>query len=91
MTDTELKMTAQQRASLLDAALGGPHPLAFLDSAVMTLEMVGRHEDGTAAAWIGCLYAEGEIELLMGLRAAWRRGEDRSPAEAARRTADCED
>lgn len=89
MSDAEIKMTPQQMAGLLDVAFRCPHPLAFLDSAVTTFKMVGRHEDGTATAWAGCLYAEGEIEVLMRLRAAWRKGEKRSAAEAMRCIARC--
>lgn len=86
MVHDELTMTPAQKASLVDSAFRHPCPLDFLDAAVMTLRMVGRTADCTTAAWIGCLLVEGEMEILMGLRAAWRRGEDRSVAEAARMT-----
>lgn len=71
--------------SLLDAAFQAPNPLSFLESASGTFNMIGRRADGTATAWIGCLYAEGEIELLMSLRAAWQRGEHSCPKMAAQR------
>ena len=83
MFDSEPTMTPSQMAALVDAALGAQHPLSFFDSAVATFNVIGRHRDGTAAAWIGCLYAENEIELLLSLRSAWRRGEDRCPRKAA--------
>ena len=86
---TELKMTPVQLAALVDAAFRTPHPLSFLDAAVLTLKTVGRHGDGTTTAWIACLYAEGEIEAVMSLRAAWRRGEDRSAAEAGKAVLRC--
>lgn len=80
-------MTPAQMASLVDAAFRSPHPLAFFDSAAMTFRMIGRLVDCTTVAWIGCLYAEGEMEILMGLKAAWRRGEERCPGRAARHAA----
>ena len=81
----ELRMTPAQKITLTDAALRAPQPLSFLDSAVTTFNMIGRHHDGFTTAWIGCLYAEGEIEALMSLRAAWQRGEDQCPEAAAGR------
>ena len=81
----ELMMTPAQKITLIDAALRAPQPLSFLDSAVVTFNMIGRHQDGLTTAWIGCLYAEGEIETLMSLRAAWQRGEDQCPEAAASR------
>ena len=80
MAQTELTMTPAQMAFLLDSAFRHPRPLDFLDATVMTLRMVGRPIDGTTAAWIGCLLAEEEMEILMSLRAAWLRNEARSPA-----------
>ncbi len=70
MYTTRQKMTPAQLAALVDEALRTHHPLSFLDSAVVTFKTIGRHEDGTAAAWIRCLYAEGEIEAIMCLRTA---------------------
>ncbi len=55
----------------------------YLDGAVSLFKLLDRIEDAKAAVWIGCLYAEGEIEVLMTLRAAWRSGEDKCPGEAA--------
>ena len=89
MHTVERKMTPAQLAAFVDAALRSPHPLSFFDAAVMTFKMIGRHEDGTAAAWIGCLYAEGEIEAVMRLRAAWRRGEDKSSAQVGKAVLRC--
>ena len=77
-------MNGAQLAALLDAAMQSPYPLSFLDAVVTSFKTIGRHKDATAAAWVGCLYAEGEIEPLMSLRAAWIRGEETSPREAAR-------
>ncbi len=74
-------------AGLVDAAFRSPHPLTFFDTAVVTFRMIGRREDATATAWMGCLLAEGEIETLMSLRAMWRQGHARNPADAARRVA----
>lgn len=85
----EQKMTPAQMACLVDAALKAPHAVTFLDSAVATFHMLGRHSDGATTAWIGCLLAEGEMEALMSLRAAWRRGEGRAPAEVTRRVMRC--
>ena len=82
-------MTPSQMVSLIDAAFRAPHPLSFFESAGTIFNMIGRREDGTATAWIGCLYAEGEIELLMSLRAAWQRGENRCPKMAAQRALNC--
>ncbi len=82
-----LRMSPTQMASLVDAALRCLHPLCFLDSAVMTFKVLGRNEDATATAWMGCLLAEGEIEALLNLRATWKRGQARSPADAARQVA----
>lgn len=79
----EPRMTPAQKTALVDAALRARHPLSFLDSAVVTFNLIGRHEDGATTAWMGCLYAEGEIEILLSLRAAWKRGEDRCPKMAA--------
>ena len=86
MAQTELTMTPGQMASLLDGAFRHPRPLDFLDAVVMALRTAGRTTDTTTAAWMGCLYVEDEMEILMGLRAAWLRGEERSIAEAARAT-----
>lgn len=44
--------------------------------------MIGRNDDAEATAVLGCLYAEGEIELLLSLRATWRRSEERCPFAA---------
>ena len=87
---TELRMTPPQMAAFVDAALQAPHPLSFFDAAVSAFRLVGRQADSTTSAWIGCLYAEGEIELLMSLRASWRRGEDRCPKMAARHALRCQ-
>ena len=89
MPIVEPGMNPEQLASLVDAAWRSPNPLTFLDTVVMTLKTLGRHADGTTVAWIGCLHAEGEVEILMALRAAWRRGEERSPAEASRSRMRC--
>lgn len=89
MPIVEPRMTPAQLASLVDAAWRCPHPLTFLDTVVVTLKALGRHADGTTVAWIGCLHAEGEVEILMALRAAWRRGDDRSPADASRSRTNC--
>ncbi|RYB01448.1 hypothetical protein [Lichenibacterium ramalinae] len=78
-----LQMTPPQMAKLLDAALSMPDPLSYLDGTVSLFKVFGRNADANAAAWIGCLYAEGEIEVLMSLRWEWRRGRHKSPAEAA--------
>ncbi|WP_237482990.1 hypothetical protein [Lichenibacterium dinghuense] len=87
MPSSEQQMTTEQLVALVDATLCSPHPLAFLDAVVTVFKWIGRHQDGTATAWIGCLYAESEIELLLGLRAAWERGQRLSPGEAARNAA----
>lgn len=81
----EPRMTPAQKIALINAALRAPHPLSFFDSAAMTFNMIERRGDGSTTAWIGCLYAEGEIEVLMSLRAAWQRGEDQCPEAAASR------
>lgn len=90
MSVVEPEMTAARLASLVDAAFRTPHPLTFRDAVVTTLKTIGRHADGATTAWIGCLYAEGEVEVLMGLRAAWLRDEHRSPADAASSISSCE-
>jgi hypothetical protein len=77
-------MTPTQMAALLDAAMRLPAPLTYFDGAVSLFKVLGRHEDATATAWMGCLFAEDEIEILLTLRTAWRRGEAKSPAEAMR-------
>lgn len=89
MSHDEPTMTVTQKASLVDAAFRHSSPLDFLDAVMVTLRTVDRPKDAMTAAWLGCLYAEGELEILMGLRAAWRRGEDRSPSEAAKATKRC--
>jgi hypothetical protein len=81
------RMTPYQMASLLDAAFRSLHPLTFLDTAALTFRMIGREADNVSTAWIGCLYAEGEMELLMSLRAAWERGEERCPRKVAKHAA----
>jgi hypothetical protein len=77
-------MTPAQMAALLEAAMRLPAPLTYLDGAVSLFKVLGRHEDAKATAWMGCLFAEGEIEVLLTLRTAWRRGEAKSPSEAMR-------
>ena len=81
MAEAEHEMTPAQMAALLDAALRCGHPLTYLDTTIATYRMLGRANDATTTALMGRLYAEGEIELLMSLRAAWKRGEVRSPAD----------
>lgn len=80
MTEAELRMTPAQMAALLDAALRTRHPLTYLDTAMATFRTIGRDADASATAVLGCLYAEGEIELLMALRSTWRLGHARDPA-----------
>ena len=80
-------MTPAAMASLVDAAFRNPHTLAFLDTVVATFKLVGRDDDAAATAWIAHLYACEEIEVLLRLRAAWRRGFTRNPADAVRRVA----
>ena len=77
----ELRMTPHQMAALVDAALRTRHPLTYFDTAMAIFRTIGRDEDATATAVMGCLYAEGEIERLMVLRAAWRMGRARHPAD----------
>ena len=72
-------MTAQQMAALLDTVMSMPAPVAYLDGAASLFSLLGRHDDAYTAAWIGILTAGDEIEVLMSLRAAWCRGETRSP------------
>lgn len=74
-------------AALVDAALSNRDALIFLDSVMVTFRMLGRTKDATATAWMGCLLAEGEIEALLSLRATWKRGQARNPADAARQVA----
>ena len=84
---SEEVMTPGQSVALLDTALGSLCPLSFFDSIVTAFTAMGRRQDAAATAWVGCLYAEREIEVLMKLRAAWARGESASPREAARSVA----
>ena len=79
MIPAEDVMGPAQMAALLDAALRVADPLSYLDTTAMTFRALGRGKDARATAWMGCLYAEGEIELLMSLRATWRMGRVRSP------------
>lgn len=76
------KIPPQQMAALLDTAMGLPHPLTYLDNVASVFGNLGRHADARAVATVGCLVAENEIEILMSLRAAWRRGEVRDPVKA---------
>ena len=78
MIPAEDAMGPAQMAALLDAAFRVSDPISYLDITAMTFRALGRVEDAKAAAWMGCLYAEGEIELLMSLRATWRMGRVRS-------------
>ena len=79
MIPAEDAMGPAQMAALLDAALRVADPLSYLDTTAMTFRALGRGDDARAATWMGCLYAEGEIELLMSLRATWKMGRIRSP------------
>ena len=79
------KMSPAAMASLVDTALQCPHTLVLLDTVVKTLVMFGRNEDAAAVAWIAHLYDQSEIEMLLRLRAEWRQGIARNPADAARR------
>ena len=81
------RMTPAAMASLVDTAFRCPHPLVFLDTIVKTFVMLGRHEDAAAVGWVAHLYDRKEVEGLLSLRAAWRRGIPRNPADAARRVA----
>ena len=73
------RMTARELTGLLDIAMSMPDPVAYLDGAASLFGLLGRHDDAYAAAWMGILAAGDEIEILMSLRAAWCRGEARSP------------
>ena len=42
-------------AALLDAAMGMPNPLSYLDGAASLFRMFERRKDAAASAWIGCL------------------------------------
>ena len=79
MAYAEREMAPHQMLRLVDAAFRSPCPIAFLDSAVQTFRMIKRHKDATAVALLGCLFAEREIELLMTLWSAWKRGHARTP------------
>lgn len=79
MIQAEITLTPEQLAGLVDAAFQSRYPLPYLDTAMATFRMVGRNSDASAIALMGFLYAEGEIELLMSLRATWRRGQIRDP------------
>ena len=72
-------MTPAQMAALVDVALRSRYPLTYFDTAMATFRMIGRDTDATSTAVMGRLYAEAEIELLMSLRATWKRGEVRNP------------
>ena len=79
MTHTEDTMIPAQMAALVDAAFLTRHPLTYFDTAMATFRMIGRDADAAATAVMGWLYAEGEIELLMSLRATWKGGQVRNP------------
>ncbi len=79
MAHAELTMTPTQMAALMDAALQSRHSLTYFDMAMTTFRMIGRDADASATAVMGFLYAEGEIELLMRLRATWKLGRVRDP------------
>lgn len=82
-SNTPQPMTSAQMAGLVDAAFRSPRPETFLSMAAGMFEMLGRIEDAASAGWMGYLLHRGEVEALMSLRAAWRRGEVRDPGEAA--------
>ena len=79
MTHAEDTLTPAQMAALVDAAFQTRHPLAYFDTAMATFRAIRRDADAAATAMMGFLYAEGEIELLMSLRATWKRGQVRDP------------
>ena len=80
-------MTPGALASLVDTAFRCSNTPAFLDTIARTFAMVGRHEDAAAVGWIAHLHDRKEVEALLRLRAAWRRGFSRNPADVARRVA----
>lgn len=73
-----------QLVALLDAGWHMPSPPTYFDDAASLFRASGREEDARSVAWLGCLFAEHEIEVLLRLRAAWKRGQARSPADAGR-------
>ena len=79
MAEAEHRMIPAQMAALVDAAFRTHHPLTFLDVAMATFRMLGRSADASATAAMGFLYSEGEIEILMRLRATWKLGFVRDP------------
>ena len=79
MIHAEDILTPAQMAALVDTALQSRYPLTYFDTTMATFRAIGRDTDATATAMMGCLYAEGEIEILMSLRATWKRGEVRNP------------
>ena len=72
-------MTPAQMAALVDAASQSRHPLSYFDTTMATFRTIGREADAAATAMMGSLYADGEIELLMTLRATWKRGQAQNP------------
>ena len=77
------RMSPAQAAELIDAAFRSPQPLVFLDTVLGTFGMLGRKDDAAAVFWLAYLFEIGEVEALLRLRAAWRQGLARDPAEAA--------
>ena len=75
MPHAEDTMTPAQMAALVDAAFQSRHPLTYFDTTMATFRAIGRETDATVAAMMGFLYADREIELLMSLRAKWKRGQ----------------
>ena len=84
MTHVEDTMTPAQMAALIDTAFRNRHSLTYLDMTMTTFRMIGRCADAEIVALMGCLYAGDEIELLMRLRASWKRGEPRHPRTVLR-------
>ena len=84
MIEAQHEMTPAQMMALLDAAIRSPHALSYLDAVASTFSFIGRDTDAKTAGLLGCLYAEGEIEILTSLRSAWKRGQTRSPASVSR-------
>ena len=64
-----LRMTPGQFVSLLDSAMRNRRPLAYLLRTMFRFKMLERVDDAMAIKHMAPLFADGEIEMLLLLRA----------------------
>ena len=70
-------MTPAQLVDLVDAALRSRKPAAYLTGVRASFQDVGRPRDAEATHMLSAMFEDGEIEMVLSLRAEWNRAAQR--------------